>query len=210
MPTKSDYDFILTVATIALSMVIGALFVGGTLYTFFAAQADPAWTETLMYANYVQAMNSYLLPLLVALIVTLGLCIPRRIFKRRILVGASVGLVLITLGLMAFAGLRAGWLFLLACAAAVQLVVIVLTAARSKRLTYLQEGFLIRMGSAVLHLGFVVLVAAFVLGMGRAVELGVFWVATLLVMIGMVMSLYSTELGAIGRRFRTRETPAGD
>ncbi len=205
-----DYDFTLVIATIAATILVGALFVAATVYSFFAAQTDPAWTETYMYASYIDAMNSYLFPLLLALIVMLGLCIPRRLFKKRVLVVSSAALLLVTLLLAALVNWRAGWLFLLATAAIVQLVVIVMTAIRSTRLTYLHESFLIRMGSALLHLGLSVLIAAFVLQAGRASQLAAFWIATALIMAGMIMSFYSGELGALRRRLRRHPAPEPD
>ncbi len=195
-----DYDFALTVATVALVVVIGAVFVAGTVYTFFAARANPAWTQSAAYGSYIDSMNAYLFPLLVALVLALGLCIPRRILTRRTLVAASLAMLAVTLVLVPIAGLRIAWIFLLGAAALVQLVVIVLTAARSPRVRYLQEGFLIRMGSAVLHLGFIALVAAFVMPVGTALQLDVFWVATALVMVGMGMSFYSRELSGLRKR----------
>jgi len=205
-----DYDFTLVIATIAAAILIGALFVAATVYSFFAAQADPAWTETYMYASYIDAMNSYLFPLLLTLIVMLGLCIPRRVFKRWVLAISSAGLLLVTLLIIASVGWRAGWLFLLASASILQLVVIVMTAIRSPRLTYLQESFLIRMGSAMLHLGLIVLIAAFVLQPGRTAQLAAFWIATTLVMVGMIMSFYGGELGALSLHLRHHPTSKQD
>ncbi len=196
-----DYDFILMVATIVLAVLIGILFVGGTVYSFFAAQIDPAWTQTLMYQRYIEAMNSYLFPLLVALVLALGLCIPRRLFSKRLLLYVSSGILATTMILLVAAGQRTALVLLLAAAALIQLVVAFLTAARSGRLTYLQEGFLTRMGSALLHLGFVLLVGAFVIAAGASARLDAFWAATGLILVGMVMSLYSRELG---RLFRPR------
>lgn len=200
----SEYDYALAMATVGLVAAIGLLFVGGTLYTFFAASLDPYWTQSPMYASYVGSMNSYLLPLLVALVLTLGLCIPRRIFTRRALVAVSLTMLVATIALLLVVDLRAAWTFLLSVAAAVQVAVIIMTALQSKKVNYLQEGFLVRMGSAILHLGFIVLVAAFVLGLGISHQLAAFWVATALIMLGTVMSFYSKELTSLGRRRRSR------
>lgn len=197
-----DYDFILTILTIALVALIGILFVGGTIYTFFAAEIDPQWTQTAMYAQYVESMNSYLFPLLVALVLVLGLCIPRRLFTRRALLVVSVGMFVVTLALTLTVDLRAAWVFLLGAAAGLQLAVVAMTATRSRRLNYLQEGFLVRMGSALLHLGFIVLIAAFVIGVALSMQLIIFWVATALIMVGMVVSVYSSELSSLRRTSR--------
>lgn len=197
-----DYDFILTILTIGLVAVIGILFVGGTIYTFFAAEIDPRWTQTAMYPQYVESMNSYLFPLLVALVLVLGLCVPRRLFTRKALLAVSVGMFVVTLALTLTVDLRAAWVFLLGAAAGLQLAVVAMTATRSRRLNYLQEGFLVRMGSALLHLGFIVLIAAFVIGVALSTQLIIFWVATALIMVGMVMSMYSSELSSLRRASR--------
>lgn len=200
--TAREYDFLLTVLTIALVALIGLLFVGGTVYSYFAARSDPAWTQTPMYDAYVESMNSCLFPLLVTLLVTLSLCIPRRLFTRRMLLVVSIGMLATMILIFALVDLRTAWLFLLAAAGLIQAVVVVLTAARSRQVHYLQEGFLIRMGSAILHLGFIVLIATFVANLDLSGQLKLFWTATALVMAGSAMSLYSGELRAFGRRVR--------
>lgn len=195
-----DYDFVLTLVTILVVALIAMLFVGGTVYTFFVARSNPAWTNSLTYARYLDAMNASLIPLLAALVAILGLCIPRRLLRRRSLVAASTTMLMTTLLLLVGVGLEAAWGFLLATAAIIQIVVLVMTAARSRRVSYVQEGFLMRIGSAMLHLGLVVLVATFVLGLSISAQLSVFWVATALIMLGTTMSFYSRELSRLIRR----------
>ncbi len=199
-----DYDFLLTLGTIALVVLIGGVFVAGTVYTFFAARIDPTWTQSAGYEQYIASMNVYLFPLLVALVLTLGLCIPRRILTRRLLLAASLAMLGVTLVLLPMAGLRAAWIFLLGAAGLVQLAVVVMTAMRSRQVRYLQEGFLVRMGSALLHLGFILLVAAFVAPVSAGAQLQFFWAATALVMVGTIMSLYSSELQSLRTRSRRR------
>lgn len=141
----------------------------------------------------MRVMNAAAAPLVAGLVVVLGLCVPKRMFARRVLLAVSARLV--TFGIAAAVlghSLETGMAAYLAAAALLQTVVVGVTLARGGRITYLTEGRGRRLGSALLHLGFIVFCFVVVALQGSpAVMLPVFFVSAILLAAGSAMSFYS-------------------
>jgi FtsH-binding integral membrane protein len=99
----------------------------------------------------------------------------------------------------AFAGFASGSLatgvtVYLGFAALIQLAVVLLTAAGASGPSYLTEGRLTKLGSGLLHLGFIVFGIVVAALQRSAFMLPVFWVATVLITLGTIMSFYANQL----------------
>ena len=72
-------------------MILGALGVQsfvGTIYTWWAARMVPGWQQGPGYTDFVTLMNQIAAPMVVALVVVMGLCVPKRLFERRALLAS--------------------------------------------------------------------------------------------------------------------------
>jgi hypothetical protein len=188
------WDYGLTVLTVILLATLGVQSFVGTMYVWWAEKTIPNW-EALGYNAYVAVMNTIAAPQLVLLVVVMGLCVPKRLFRR-------VPLMIIS-ALMVFAGIATGLLsgslgrgvtVYLALAGLIQLAVVVLTALGAKGPSYLTEGRLTKLGSGLLHLGFImfgIVVAAF---QGSVFMLPIFWTASVLMVGGTAMSFYAGKI----------------
>ncbi|HEX21492.1 MAG TPA: hypothetical protein ENH19_02415 [Actinobacteria bacterium] len=192
-----NLNFFLILATVIILTAIGISFFVGTVYS--STQA-PNWTGTPLYQTYLDKMNVAVLPFAVALIVVLGICIPKRLFKDADLLKVNGLLLGITFLIAITIDAKTGIGFLFIAAALIQLVVIALTFVGSKRLSFERTGFFLQLGSALLHLGLVIFFFDFLLLADNPDHLTVFWVATLLIGLGMLFSFYSQELNHIGHR----------
>lgn len=192
-----NLNFILILATIFILTVIGIAFLIGTVY---GSIQSPNWTETPLYQNYLNKMNVAVLPFATALIIVLGICIPKRLFKGAELLKANGALLGVTLLIVIIMDAKTGLGFLFVAAALIQLVVIALTLVGSKRLSFERAGFFLQLGSAFLHLGLVVFFFDFLLLADHPDHLTVFWVATFLIGLGMLFSFYSQELNRLWHR----------
>lgn len=194
------YDYVLALATILILAALSAVFIYGTIESWNNSISDPDWTRGWLYADYLDRMNAYAYPFVVALVLALCMCIPKRFIPRTYLLQSSI----VILALSAMVGILWGFAwglgFLLMVSALMQLVVVVLTGARTGTLVFEREGALVQLGSALLHLGFVVFVLDLVLVADIQRHLGIFWLATALITIGTVMSFYSKEIAAVARR----------
>ncbi|HEX9093033.1 MAG TPA: hypothetical protein VF902_03535, partial [Coriobacteriia bacterium] len=190
-PRRSTWDFTLMVATVGLLGALGVQSLAGTLYSWWATRTIAEWQQT-GYPGFVDSMNAFAAPLLVALVVVMGLCVPKRLFERRALVGVSALLVLVGLGSWAATGRpTAGLAAYLLGACAIQIAVVVMTIAGAGSLAYLTEGRLTRAGSGLLHLGFILVALDIAALQGTAWFLPGFWVAFAATIGGSALSFYA-------------------
>lgn len=191
---QRTWDFALTVLTVVLLGGLGVQSFLGTIYVWWAQTTIPDW-EQFAYQGYVARMNAIAAPQLIALVVVMGLCVPKRLFSRTALIGVSAAMV--AAGIIAWAvtgSLATGLTVYLGLAALIQLAVAVLTALGAKGPSYLTEGRITKLGSALLHLGFIVFGIVVAALQRSAFMLPVFWASTVLMVGGTAMSFYATRL----------------
>jgi hypothetical protein len=156
-------------------------------------------------------MNAIAAPLLLGLVIVMGLCVPKRLFSHRSLVAASAAMVAFGVVVGAVSGRPAtGLAAYLAAAGLIQVAVVVLTVAGTGELSYLRDGRLVKMGSGLLHLGFIVFAFTVVALQRSPLMLPVFWTATGLAIGGSVLSFYARPLpeSSPGEAAPSAEEPA--
>jgi hypothetical protein len=154
--------------------------------------------------DYQQMMNRLATPLVVLLILWLVLCIPKRLFSKRALLGYSAGML--ALGLAALPGYPAlmrafgrdvlsngGPRFalglVLGLSALLQTAILALVLAGA-RLRFAGHGLALRAGSSLLHLGIVLFTFDLVALQRSPWHIPLFWVATGLLSAGCVLTFY--------------------
>lgn len=189
-----SWDFGLTILTVVLLASLGIQSFIGTIYVWWAQRTIADW-EQVGYAAYVAKMNLIAAPQLVLLVVVMGLCVPKRLFSRRVLLGVSVAMV--AAGVVAYLvtdSLPTGVTVYLALAGLIQLAVVVLTAMGAKGPSYLTEGRLTRLGSGLLHLGFIIFAIVVAALQRSTLMLPVFWVSSILIVGGTAMAFWANRL----------------
>ncbi len=186
-----EWGYTLTLVTVVLLCALGVQSLLGTVYVWWAQRSVADW-ERVGYAAYAHTMDLIGAPLLIALIVVMGLCVPRRLLARRTLAFASA--VMLAVG-VAVALITGAWLrglaAYLALAAVIQLLVVVLTLAGSARVSFLSRGRLAKAGSGLLHLGFVLIALSLAALRDTSLWLPAFWIATMLVLAGSALAFYA-------------------
>jgi len=201
---RRGWDFSLTVITVVLLGGIGTQSFIGTAYAWWAQRATPGWEGSLDYVRFVDIMNAVAAPQIVALVVVMGLCVPKRLFSRTALVAVSAAMLLVGLAAWAVTGSAGtGLAVYLALSALIQVAVVVLTIAGARGPSYLTEGRLTKTGSGLLHLGFIVFAFVVVALQRSTFMLPVFWASAVLTTVGTVMSFYAEKLAV--RRVRRIE-----
>jgi len=188
-PSRNAWDFSLMLLTVALLGTLGVQSFLGTLYVWWQANAVAGFDQSPAYARYISAMNAIAAPQLVALVVVMGLCVPKRLLSRNALVIASVAML--TLGAMLWllsGSLAVGLGAYLAVSGLIQVAVVVLTLTGARGLTFLSDARLGRVGSGLLHLGFITTALAVVTLQHSPLLLPGFLVATGLTVVGTAMS----------------------
>ncbi len=192
---RQKYDYYLIIATVLILFAIGIVCVYGISYYNYLASPD--WTNTFQYMKYIEDMNSYLYPFLVLLLITLGLCIPKRLFEPNILAKFSALVLGATIILTYLYGIETGLGFILAIMTGAQSVVLILTLRKSKTIRYEREGYAGRIGSSLLHLGVVMLIFDFVSLRDSSLHIAIFWVGTMLVIAGSIFSFYAHNISKL-------------
>lgn len=195
-----DYDFLLVVVSVAILASIGILFMTATFIAWSNTLVDSNWPYSLAYQEFVLTMNSLLFPLLVALLVVLGLCLPKRLWVRKKLIEVNAMMLAIGLAAWLWGGIDTGLAAYVLLCLSFQSIIVVMTAAGSRALRFEIEGRLARLGSSILHFGFVLMTADFVIWARSDLHLTIFWAATASLLLGSFMAFYSQGIVLVSRK----------
>jgi hypothetical protein len=189
------WDFALMVATLILLALLGAQSIIGTGYAWWAERTIPGW-EQAGYASYVTGMNIIAAPLVIGLVVVLGLCVPKRILSRYWLIGVSAGLLAAgVIGWLATGSPATGLAVYLVLASLLQAAVVLMTfLGVGAKVTYLTEGRLVKTGSGLLHMGFLLFALVVAVLQQSPWMLLVFWLSALCIIVGTLLSFYAGKL----------------
>jgi hypothetical protein len=191
-----NYDYYLIILTTLILFAIGAVSLYGITYYNYLA-VDSQWTKTVQYSQYIDEMDSYLYPFLVLLLISLGLCIPKRLFEQDILIKFSAAILGITVILTVLSDIEKGLGFILAVMTVVQAIVLIMTIKKSKSIRFEKEGYIVRIGSSLLHLGFVIIILNFVSLRESSFHLLIFWIGVVLITVGNIFSFYPEKMALI-------------
>jgi len=206
---RRTWDFSLTVITVVLLGGIGVQSFLGTLYVWWAQRTIIGWEQGTGYADFVSTMNAIAAPQIVLLVIVMGLCVPKRLFSRVVLVGVSAGMLLVGLAVWALTrSLSTGLAAYLALAGLIQIAVVVMTVAGVRGPSYLTEGRLTKTGSGLLHLGFIVFAFVVVALQTSSFMMPFFWAAAILTMLGTTLSFYADKFAV--RRYRRLEPESAE
>jgi hypothetical protein len=191
----SRWDFALLLTTVALLGGLGVQSLAGTLYSWWAARAIEGWADSPAFASYISTMNLVAAPMVIVLAIVMGLCVPKRLFSRSALAIACCLMIAFGLGVWALTGSMAdGLAIYLLGAGGIQAAVVIMTAIGSASLSYMTEGRLTKIGSGLLHLGFIVFGYVVVALQRSEWMLPVFWIGFALAIGGSALSFYAGDV----------------
>lgn len=191
MKKKGSLDFYLVLATVAVLFVISSICIYGMFYFKLAQIQHLAPAEKLAYMN---RMNSVIAPFVIALILLLGICVPKRLLPAVWLNRFAVVLAALAGGVSLWFGVRAGLVLVLAASLMLQLVVLALAMGGSQVLHFEKSGYWVRLGSSLIHLGMILFVLDLFFYQHHSLHLILFWVTTGAVVLGMFFCFYSQSV----------------
>jgi len=195
MRGKSSYDFYLILATTVVLFAISGICAWGMFYFKLAQVHQLPAAEKVSYMN---TMNSMMAPFLIALIVLLGICVPKRLLPTLWLNWFSIMLVLLASVTDFFWGLQAGFMCVLVVSLILQIVVLFMALAGSKELTFEKKGYWVRVGSSLLHLALILFIIDLFFYRSQVLHLVLFWITTSSALLGMVFCFYAESLSRRG------------
>lgn len=193
MKFKSSYDFYLILATALVLFAISLISIYGMFYFKFAQIHQMAPAAKLLYMN---RMNEFVTPFIIALILLLGICVPKRllptVWLNRIAVLLVAGAVLTGFT----AGVKASLFLILGASLVLQVVVLLLALAGSKNLHFHKKGYWVRLGSSLIHLGLILFILDLLLYERKNLHLFLFWITTGASVAGMLFCFYAESVVA--------------
>ncbi|MDY0340218.1 MAG: hypothetical protein RBS17_03285 [Coriobacteriia bacterium] len=189
--SKNSWDFTLMAITVGFMGSLGAQSFVGTVYSWWAHRTVPAWAQ-IGQPGFIDVMNAIAAPQVIALIVVMGLCVPKRLLSRGALLGVSLGMLLLgaITGILT-RSIITGLAVYLCAAGVIQVLVIVMTLAGGRGLTYLSNSRLAKAGSGLLHLGFIVMALVVVALQHSAFMLPASMLSAVLLTVGSALAFYA-------------------
>lgn len=202
-PRRISLDYALLLATVGVLFALSVL----CIYAMFAFKlAAVHQLPPPAKLAYLERMNAAVSPFIVALILLLGICVPRRLLPTSVLGWFAGLLALAWIGMSVWLGVRAGLVVVLAASLCLQVAVLLLALAGSERLHFARSGYWLRVGSSLVHLGLILFVLDLLLHRHQGLHLVLFWVTTGATVLGMGCSFYAPGLV---RLLRGRQAPGG-
>ncbi|MCS4542228.1 MAG: hypothetical protein HY929_07955 [Euryarchaeota archaeon] len=196
-----NYDFIIVIGTVIVLAILGFACLFGIIYAYESAKNIPNWEYSKEYSNYVSTMNKIATPIVVALLILLSLCIPKRVFPRNILNITALVLIGIFGIISILFTYVEGLLVLLVIMLPIQTAVLILTLLKFE-LKYEKRGYLTQIGSSMIHLGIIVFILNFVALRTATIHLMVFYISMVLICVGSAFTFYTQEIYEQIKKFR--------
>ena len=197
MRGKSSYDYYLILATTVMLFVISAICIYGMFYFKLAQVHQLPAAEKV---GYMDSMNTVLAPFLIALIVLLGICVPKRLLPTSWLNWFSLVLVLLACAASFIWGLKASLALVLMVSCVLQMVVLFMAIAGSKELNFEKRGYWVRVGSSLLHLGLILFTLDLFFYRYQVLHQVLFWITTISVLVGMVFCFYAEAFSRLVKK----------
>jgi hypothetical protein len=206
MQKKSSYDFQLILATTAVLFAISLICIYG-MFHFKLIQVHHL--APAAKAAYMDRMNAVVAPFVVALILLLGICIPKRLFPTAWL-HRFTGLLLAAAAAASFAwGVPTGLLVVLLASLLLQLAVLALALVGSDKLHFEKKGYWVRLGSSLVHLGLILFILDLYFYRYQTLHLFLFWVTTGATVLGMLFCFYAEWVVGLVTRGKERMAASG-
>lgn len=193
----SPLDYWLILATVGVLFVVSVICVGAMFYFKLASvqQLPPS-----AKGAYMNAMNTVIAPFVIGLILLLGICVPKRLLPAAWLVRFALFLGLAAAAVAMWAGIEAGLVTVLAASLVLQLVVLGMAVAGSRRLHFEKSGYWVRVGSSLVHLGLILFVLDLLFYRHLHLHLLLFWMTTGTSVLGMLFCFYARPVAGMFRR----------
>lgn len=191
MLKRKSYDYYLILATAIVLAVISAICVYGMFYFKFAElQHMPATAKAL----YMSRMNQAISPFIIALIMLLGICVPKRLLPVKWLNRFTLGLLTVVGVIAVLGGVVIALKVNLMITLVLQFIVLGLALFGNEQLHFEKKGYWVRVGSSCMHLGLILFILDLFFYRYHILHLVLFWVTTVSCVVGMLACFYSAAI----------------
>lgn len=197
MKSRSPYDFYLILATTLVLFVISVICIYGMFHFKFAQIHE---TPAAVKIEHMNSMNAAVSPFIIGLILLLGICVPKRLLPTHWLNRFSLILFALVVVAGFFLGMQWGLKLVLVTSLVLQVAVLGMALADSKRLHFERRGYWLRVGSSLVHLGLILFLLDLFFHRRPTLHLTLFWISTVATVLGMFFCFYSKAMVRLMRR----------
>ncbi len=188
---KGSYDFYLILATTMVLGLISVICIWGMFAYKLAGIHEMA---PAIKAAWMNRMNTIVAPLIIALILLLGICVPKRLMPT-LWLNRFAALMIVTATITSFVfEVKTGLLVILGASLVLQTVVLFMAIGGSSYLTFEKKGYWSRVGSCLIHLGLILFVFDLFFHRQQTLHLVLFWITTGATVFGMVFCFYAESV----------------
>ncbi len=197
MKRSSSYDFHLILATVVVLFVISITCLYG-MFAFKFSQVDQM--AAVDKTAFMDRMNLLVSPFIIALILLLGVCVPKRLLPVNQLNWFGVGLLAVSLGVAITIGVKDALLVVLGASLILQLIVLALALVGSSKVWFEKSGYWTRLGSSLVHLGLIMFIFDLFFYKNLSLHLFLFWVTTISTVLGMLFCFYAETVTSLVKK----------
>lgn len=191
---KVSLDYYLILATVGVLFIISLICIYGMFYFKFAQIQQLDSAAKLVYMD---RMNAVISPFIIALIVLLGICVPKRLLPAKWLNWFAFLLAVVSVTVSLWMGIKSGLVVVLVASMILQMAVLFLALAGSERLHFEKSGYWLRVGSSLVHLGIIIFVLDLFFHKQQQLHLALFWVTTGASVLGMLFCFYAGSVAEV-------------
>ncbi len=191
MNDRPTYDYYLILATAIILFAISIICIAAMFYFKVASVQLMAPVDK---AAYMSRMNTIMAPFLIALILLLGVCVPKRVLSPQWL-NRFAGFLVLTAGFVSLlSDVKRGLLVVLIASLVLQIMVFIMAVAGSPKLHFEKKGYWVRIGSSLIHLALILFVLDLFLYKQQSFHLLLFWTTTYTMVVGMILCFYADSV----------------
>ncbi len=198
---KVSLDYYLILATVGVLFAISAICIYGMFYFKLAQIHQLPAPEKMAYMNW---MNTVISPFIIALILLVGICVPKRLLPTVWMVRLAALMAIADMGIWFWFGGRMALVAVLVASLVLQLIVLAMAVAGSERLHFEKSGYWMRVGSSLVHLGIILFVLDVFFYKNPQLHLVLFWITTGSSVLGMLFCFYSKSVVRLVQRVGLR------
>ncbi len=183
------WDNWLLILTFISLLSLGLVSLLGTVFSWWKNLTQPGWEKTWFYSYYLNSMNSYALPLALVLALLTVLCLPKRLISQKNLAYWLLTTAFCSLATSVFYG-WIGFLFVFfGSSLLASTLTIYFFLVRPGQLKFQKEGRIFRLGSLLLHTGYLVFLVNITIFYNSSTPLKLFWAAFALIVSGNLLTV---------------------
>lgn len=173
---------------------LGLISLLGTTFSWWKSLTQPGWQETWLYSQYLDSMNSYALPLALVITLLTILCLPKRLISPKKLLAWFLATAFCSLVALFFYGWKVALVIFFVSSLLASVLTIFFFLVRPAKLKFEKEGSLFRLGSLLLHTGYLIFLANIAIFYNSSTPLKLFWLAFVLIISGNLLIVSPEKL----------------